>query len=83
MSGVTGSCSAASRISRPTSSAARRQDCARASFGRAAAYHDVWAAHGVGIARICATVAIAMIVALTAGAADRTAGVITPDGSPL
>ena len=41
------------------------------------------AAHGVGIARICAMVAFATIVALSADAADRTAGVITPDGSPL
>ena len=40
-------------------------------------------AHGVGIARFCATVAITTILALTASAADRTAGVITPDGSPL
>jgi hypothetical protein len=39
--------------------------------------------HGVGTARICAMVAIAMFVALTAGAADRTAGVITPEGSPV
>jgi hypothetical protein len=40
-------------------------------------------AYGVGVARISATVAIATLVALTADAADRTAGVITPDGSPL
>jgi hypothetical protein len=39
--------------------------------------------HGAGIARISATVAIATLVALTTGAADRTAGVITPDGSPV
>ena len=39
--------------------------------------------HGAGIARMCATVAIATLVALTTGAADRTAGVITPEGSPV
>lgn len=41
------------------------------------------AEHGAGIARISATVAIATLAALMAGAADRTAGVITPDGSPV
>jgi hypothetical protein len=39
--------------------------------------------HGAGIARISATVAIATLVALTTDAADRTAGVITPEGSPV
>lgn len=36
-----------------------------------------------GITRISAAMALVTVAALTAGAADRTAGVITPDGSPL
>jgi hypothetical protein len=39
--------------------------------------------HCVGRTRISATVGLATFIALNAGAADRTAGVITPDGSPL
>lgn len=36
-----------------------------------------------GITRISAAMALVTIAALSAGAADRPAGVITPDGSPL